>query len=528
MHSTLNHYDFKEIIYLKKFLFLPSSSLYKTLKQHYKSEYAPNERIVLAFQGQIPYDLLAHLQRVVQQLDITNFFIVLCNTDSKTQETLNLVHGKYSSDPTKIELCAIEIDDNHQLEGIINHRPLLNPPETMCMYPWNNLEFKPNGTVRPCCLYAEPIVDSSGKQFNMTNKKSFSVDDIYLSPAMKTLRQNFRDGIKPNGCKKCWKEEDAGKKSDRMLYNWVLRDQLYNIDYESEQIENITSIDLKLGNLCNLSCRICDDQSSSTWATETLSNLPVLTEKKKHPAYISLRQGEWPKTQLSFWDEFVKLLPNLIYCQFAGGEPLMLPYQFDVLRKAIELDCAKNITLRYNTNGTQCPDAIFDLWREFKLVHLDVSIDDVGDRFEYQRNGASWNQVIKNIRRFNQERRPNFKTQVSTAVNIMNVLYLPEICEWYNSENFDSWWINVVWTPTQFCITNMTQSARDLVLDRLTKYNFGEHQSQLDVIISIIQNSDSKNNTGFINTIKEIDSIRDQDLRLAHQEIAYAMGHVFT
>ena len=72
----------------------------------------------------------------------------------------------------------------------------------------------------------------------------------------------------------------------------------------------------------------------------------------------------------------------------------------------------------------------------------------------------------------------------------------------------------------------MTQPARDLVLNRLTKYNFGEHQSQLDVIISIIQNSNSKNNTGFINTIKEIDLIRGQDLQLAHQEIAYAMRHV--
>jgi MoaA/NifB/PqqE/SkfB family radical SAM enzyme len=500
--------------------------LYKTLKQLYKSEYASNERILFAFRGEIPYDLLAHLQRVVQHLDITNFFIVLCNTDSKTKETLDIVHAKYSTDSTKFELCNIDLDDHDCLNGIVDHRPLLNPPETMCMYPWNNLEFKPDGTVRPCCLYSDPIIDSDGKKFNMTNKESFLVDDIYLAPTMKTLRQNFRDGVKPSGCKKCWKEEDAGKKSDRMLYNWVLRDQLYNIDYESEQIENITSIDLKLGNLCNLSCRICNEQLSSTWATETLSNLPVITEKKKHPAYISLRSGEWPKTQLSFWDEFIKLLPNLIYCQFAGGEPLMLPHQFTVLQKAIELDYAKNITLRYNTNGTQCPELIFDLWKKFKLVNLDVSIDDIGDRFEYQRNGANWNEVVKNIRRFNQERRRNFKTQVSTAVNIMNVLYLPEIYEWYNTENFDSWWINVVWKPSYYCVTNLAPQARELVLDRLTGYNFGEHQTQIDVIISMIQNSDTNSNVDFINNTKKIDMIRNQDLRLAHKEIANAMGYV--
>jgi len=85
MYPELSKYRFEEIIYLKKFLFLPSSSLYKTFKQYYKSEYAPNERIVFAFQGEIPYNLLAHLQRVVQQLDITNFFIVICNSDIKTK-----------------------------------------------------------------------------------------------------------------------------------------------------------------------------------------------------------------------------------------------------------------------------------------------------------------------------------------------------------------------------------------------------------------------------------------------------------
>ena len=310
-----------------------------------------------------------------------------------------------------------------------------------------------------------------------------------------------------------------------MLYNWVLRDKVYDIDYESEDIKNITSVDLKLGNLCNLSCRICNADLSSSWASETLANLPNLAERKKHPAYISLRNGEWPKTQLAFWDEFIKLLPNLIYCQFAGGEPLMLPHQYEVLKKAIDLDYAKNITLRYNTNGTHCPDSIFDLWKKFKLVHLDVSIDDIGDRFEYQRTGASWNQVVKNIQRFNQEKRSNFKTQVSTAVSIMNVLYLPELHQWYESENFDSWWLNIVWSPG-YCITNMNQSAKDLVLDRLTKYNFGEHQSQIDVVLSLLQTTQSTDNARFVQKIQEIDQIRHQNFGSAHREIAMAMGYV--
>jgi hypothetical protein len=165
------------------------------------------------------------------------------------------------------------------------------------------------------------------------------------------------------------------------------------------------------------------------------------------------------------------------------------------------------------------------LWKQFKLVHIDVSIDDIGDRFEYQRNGASWSEVVGNIRRFNQERRSNFKTQVTTSVNIMNVFYLPELYEWYKSENFDSWWINIVWTPA-YSITNMPESAKRLVIARLKDYDFDQDQSQIDVIISTLENNTTVTNTNFINNIQQIDKIRNQDLRLAHKEIANAMGYV--
>ena len=105
------------------------------------------------------------------------------------------------------------------------------------------------------------------------------------------------------------------------------------------------------------------------------------------------------------------------------------------------------------------------------------------------------------------------------------MLYLPEICEWYQSENFDSWWINVVWTP-DYCINNLTQSARELVLNKLTRFDFGQHQTQIDVIISMIQSSKPIENPTFVETIKNIDLLRHQDLRLSHQEIAEAMNYV--
>jgi MoaA/NifB/PqqE/SkfB family radical SAM enzyme len=517
-------YKFDEILYLKKYLYLPSSSLYRTLKNLYKPAYELNERIVFTYQGAIPYDLLAHLQRVIQHLDITNFFVIICNKDPTTKDLVDEIHAAYSNDDTKFELIDLDIDDQHILENISDHKPLLNPPETMCMYPWNNLEFKPNGTARPCCLFADPIIMETGKEFNVNNE-TFDVKELYFSPTMKTLRNDFRRGKKPSGCKKCWKEEAVYKRSDRQLYNWTLREKLFDIDYETEKIDNLTCVDLKLGNLCNLSCRICNHTLSSSWAVETLQNLASTAIKKTHPAYISLKLGDWPKKNTSFWTEFTQLLPHLIYIQFAGGEPLMLPSQFDVLAKAVELDHAKNITLRYNTNATQCPDKIFNLWKSFKLVYLDLSIDDIGQRFEYQRHGSDWMQVCANVKRFNSERRSNFKTQVSTSVSTMNILYLPELYEWYKSENFDDWWLNLVWNK-EYCVTNLNPRARELVLDRLTNFDFGRHQDQIGVILALIQNSTSNDVGIFNDATKRLDLIRGQDFRMSHREIAEAMEYV--
>jgi len=523
-YKQLKKYQYSELISLRKFLFLPSSSLYKTLKSLHKNAFESNERIIFYYTGPIPYDLLAHLQRVVWHVDISNYFIAICNIHPETKDQIEQVRIKYSKDSNPFELIELEIKDQTLYQT--DNPPLLNPPDTMCMYPWNNMELKPNGTIRPCCVYTSPITDVSAIPVNLNDPGVFSMEKIYFSADLKKLRQQFRQGEKPAGCKKCWQEEEQGIRSDRQLYNWIRRDQLHNIDYETEDIYNLNSLDLKLGNLCNLSCRICNSTLSSSWAVETLDQVPDPVEKKQHHAYISLRQGEWPKKQLDFWSEFQKILSHLRYMQFAGGEPLMLPHHFSVLEKAVDLGYARQITLRYNTNGTQYPESVLDKWKKFEMVNLDSRVDDIGKRFEYQRNGSSWQQVLENCKKFNLQRRLNFKTQISTSVSILNVYYLPEICAWINSENFDSWWLNLLNSPKEFSITNMTPSAKKLVLEKLIAYDFGQYQNQVDVFLSIIQNSSTVDGKDFVNAIKPIDLIRNQNFSLDHSDIAHAMGYV--
>jgi hypothetical protein len=62
------------------------------------------------------------------------------------------------------------------------------PHDRFCVLPWVSLETSPVGTVRPCCLAEEEIVDDAGNKFDL-NTASFT--GIQNSKYMKDLRQQF-------------------------------------------------------------------------------------------------------------------------------------------------------------------------------------------------------------------------------------------------------------------------------------------------------------------------------------------------
>ena len=523
----LEQYIYKEIVYLKKYLYLPSSSLYKKCKELYKPSYASNERLIFSFQGAIPRDLLAHLQRVITHLDISDCFVLICNTHQGTKKLIKDVHDAYSIDEDNIfELLKIDLHDDHLVENLPDCKPLLNPPESMCMYPWTQLEFKPNGTVRPCCVYKHEIKDELGNVINLNDNNNIKFEDLYFSHDVKLLRDQFRQGKYPSGCSKCWNEEKIGKQSDRVLYQWLARDKLFNIDYESENFENLTSFNLKLGSMCNLSCRICNMNWSSSVAAEILKDVPV-SEKKQHEAYLALRRGEWPKKNKNFWSELTKLLKNVDYIEFAGGEPLLSQHHWKVLNIACDLGYAENIVLRYNSNATVLPtQSQLDLWKQFKLVRLDLSIDDIEDRFDYQRYGSQWEIVQNVVSVINQDKIKNIVTQVSITINMQNVYYIPELVQWADQQNFDHVWFNHLQAPECLNLSSMNSTFQQQVIDKWNNTDFGRHTAQIHVFLDYISSIDLSGPDEFIKYTRKIDNVRNQNFADAHHEAALILGYV--
>jgi len=68
------------------------------------------------------------------------------------------------------------------------------PHDRFCVLPWISLEASPIGTVRPCCLADDELVDNEGNKFNLVTA---DFNGIQNSNSMRELRQEFVDGKQP-------------------------------------------------------------------------------------------------------------------------------------------------------------------------------------------------------------------------------------------------------------------------------------------------------------------------------------------
>jgi MoaA/NifB/PqqE/SkfB family radical SAM enzyme len=398
------------------------------------------------------------------------------------------------------------------------------PHDRFCVLPWISLEASPIGTIRPCCLAEEEIVDEHGEKFNLAQVEFSKVQN---SDYMRSLRKDFLEAKKPATCRKCWNEERAGRTSKRMhtldRLKHIVTDQHW-----TEDAKPLVFLDLKLGNICNLKCRICGSWSSSQFATEELHFLSA-EEKKNSYHYLMLRQGAWPRENTQFWREIDQVLDQIRYIEFTGGEPFMIREHFDMLQGIVNRGIAHQVEIHYNTNGTQWPDDAEHIWKHFKTVEIAFSIDDVDARFEYQRTNAVWSEVCANIQRFQELKKhyANITLQVCSTVNVFNVFYLEELSRWIDAQNFDFVYWNMMHEAYYFSVGTLPQKAKDVAIQRLQNATVRDfHYREFGRIIDFITKGISLDGNILRMKIADLDRKRNTDLRINHPELARSIDYV--
>ena len=398
------------------------------------------------------------------------------------------------------------------------------PHDKFCVLPWVSLEASPIGTVRPCCLADDELVDNEGRKFSLLTADFASIQN---SQAMTQLREEFLAGKKPQTCRKCWNEERAGRTSKRMHTLDRMKHMGISGDWTADA-KPLMFLDLKLGNICNLKCRICGSWSSSQFATEELNDMNPAEDKKKSFPYQMLRAGAWPRENESFWTEIDQCLNDIRYIEFTGGEPFMIDQHFDMLQGIVDRGIAHQVEIHYNTNGTQWPEKAPDIWRHFRTVEIAFSIDDLGDRFEYQRSNAVWHEVVTNLIKFRtlRDNSHNIRLQCCSTVNIFNVRYIDQLAHWIVQQKFDFVYWNIMHDAWYFSIATLPDSVKAAVTEHLRSASIpSRYRAEFDRITDFMNNGASTDGFMTVMKIRDLDRKRQQNLRTVAPELAAILNY---
>lgn len=334
--------------------------------------------------------------------------------------------------------------------------------DTFCILPWVHLSTRPDGSMRVCCTANASSVgptndkehggmvgvlkDDEGKPNNL-NVTDFQ--SSWNSRYMKNVRKQMMNGEIPSSCAKCFKEEAAGHNSKRMWETkyWGERvnvdELLANTTEDGEVPPQLTYIDLRFGTKCQLACIMCSPHDSSGWIKDWQAIRPLINNEilRENTAWtdkgsINGSSYNWHKNNPLFWEQFYEQIPNMQQIYFAGGESLIIEEHYEILEECIRQGHAPNLELRYNSNGVEWREDLFELWSHFKLVRFHYSVDSIGEMNHYIRYPSTWERTKEVFHILDKETPSNTEVTVACAVNALNIYYIPDFLRWKLEEGF--------------------------------------------------------------------------------------------
>ena len=274
---------------------------------------------------------------------------------------------------------------------------------TFCMHPFTGLATREDGAIKVCC-----------RSLPIGNIKNETLEEAWNGENMREVRRQVLSDERPDVCKPCFDLEDQGVQSlrQRHIANNIPEsrvnlypDALKSLTTDMTMPFELPTMEIKINNLCNLKCRMCNPLDSTQWKDWN----SIVEHYKKEDNYLVKAVEDLGLTKAPYvglfddkkewWDSLRKLLPHFKRVEFAGGEPLMDPMHYKILDLLSEN--GKNIEIKYATNGTVLGIKgrwIKDYWPKFKSVAVNVSIDGIDEVYEYVRSNGKFQDVVDNVR----------------------------------------------------------------------------------------------------------------------------------
>lgn len=339
-----------------------------------------------------------------------------------------------------------------------------------CFATTNSITVDTDGTVKPCCKY----------RGNFGRLDSY---DTYNNINFNDLTTHLAQNGWATECKSCRLDESNNVSSRRQRY-------------ETRFTDDDFLLDLSLGNYCNLKCRMCNHESSTTWFSDSIA-LGI----SKH----RLNGFQLNRTQIDLLIEFLSTIDKRIDIELKGGEPLIHPNSEYFFLKLKELSKTKTIKIKCITNGTLFPSWFADAISNIE-VDLQVSIDGLYNVYEYVRGDTTqtWSECLTMVERFRTLK--NIKLSYNYVVQNTTVHQVTEFAAMF-SERIN--WI-VLNNPAYMTVNIMPETSKKIIINDLKTLNNKTINSVISLMKSPIDDSLYEE---FITYSAKLDKLRNQNLK---------------
>ena len=249
------------------------------------------------------------------------------------------------------------------------------------------VRFNHNGTVSRC----GHMVDAP--EFN-------TLEEMDSSLWLLTVKKEFAKDQWPEECLRCQQTELENKSSIRL--NAINFDKL-------QTKKDYLSVGGVLDNICNSACLTCNEQLSTMIGGLINKTYSIVDNSSKF----------WPLP-----------LERVVHLDINGGEPSASKNYKHILAN-LPPDIR---SIRVNTNCALILDELEDLVKRGIQVTVTVSIDGIGNVYEYVRWPVKWDKFYSNLMKY---RDMPIKLNLWTTVSALNIDDLPNIIAFAQEHNID-------------------------------------------------------------------------------------------
>ena len=230
-------------------------------------------------------------------------------------------------------------------------------------------------------------------------------------------------------------------------------------------------ITASIDNICNLKCVTCTPNNSTQLLAERLKYDDKFAPEHIKRFVTDVVAKQTPKKIGFIKDALSTSTFSEVRIDILGGEPLINPAVFDFIDWLTEQPYASSLALSITTNGTTYTDKLEKYISIFKRVNVQLSIDGLGEEFEYLRFGASFETLGKVCDSFYElsEKYDNFHMGCHYTLSWMNCLRFAEFFNWMYTRypNLNDLYVSKLQSPEPYSIELLSLAMRTKVYDEV-------------------------------------------------------------